>query len=103
MHNDLYFLATTCEPQYCGHIDKHLVGYATMQFMEKGSIELAYDDQAYLLEGAWFWPAHPGPRIRFHVAPGHQSWFHRHLGFQGPLINRWKASGLWPQGPQTAP
>jgi len=97
------FLATTREPHCAVSIDKYLDGYSTIQFMSEGGVALAYDDCSYLLEGAWFWPAYPGPRTRFHVAPGHQTWFHRHVGFQGPLVHEWAAAGLWPEGPQPAP
>ena len=97
------FLATTREPHCDIHIDKHLDGYSTIQYMSAGGVALAYDDQAHLLEGAWFWPAYPGPRTRFQAAPGHASWFHRHVGFQGPLLHQWAAAGLWLEGPQPAP
>ncbi len=97
------FLATTRERHCAVSIDKHLDGYSTIQFMSAGGVALAYDDRSYLLEGAWFWPAAPGPRTRFHVAPGHRTWFHRHVGFQGPLVHQWAAAGLWPEGPQEAP
>lgn len=105
MHNesDLIFLATTDAPQSRIRVDKHLVGYATIQFMARGGVEVSYDTQTYRLEGAWFWPAHPGPLIRFHVAEGYPHWHHRHVGFQGPLVGRWMAAGLWPDAPQPAP
>lgn len=103
MDPDLTFLAATCEPNCSIRVDKHLVGYSTIQFMERGGVSLAYDDAEYLLEGAWFWPAHPGPHIKFHAAPGHANWFHRHVGFSGSLVSRWVASGLWLAAPQSAP
>jgi AraC-like DNA-binding protein len=99
----IVFLATTCNPNCTYRIDKHLDGYCTMQYMQRGGIELAYDDREYTIEGSWFWPAHPGPRTRFHVAPGYADWFHRHVGFRGPLTLEWMARGLWPAGPQPAP
>ena len=40
--------------------------------MSAGGVALAYDDRAFLMEGAWFWPAYPGPRTRFHVCAGAQ-------------------------------
>jgi len=99
----IVFLATTYSPQ-CRHlVDKRLDGYYTLQFMESGAVSLAYDDRSYLLEGAWFWPAYPGPLIKFHVAPGHDTWFHRHVGFRGPLVAEWIAAGLWLQEPQPMP
>ena len=103
MDSDLIFLATSYAPKSRIHIDKHLVGYSTIQFMERGGVALAYDDREYTLAGSWFWPAHPGPRVRFHPTPGHDGWFHRHVGFCGPQISRWIAQGLWPDCPQPAP
>lgn len=104
MHDPaIIFLATTYAPRCAVQIDKHLEGYSTIQFMASGGVTVAYDDRAYQLEGAWFWPAFPGPRTRFHAAPGHKTWFHRHVGFQGPLVSQWTATGLWPEGPQPAP
>lgn len=103
MNDGLTLLATTHAPECSVRIDKYLVGYSTLQFMERGGVSLSYDDTAYTLEGAWFWPAHPGPRTRFHAAPGYDSWFHRHVGFSGPLVSHWIAQGLWPECPQPAP
>jgi AraC-like DNA-binding protein len=87
----------------CTHkIDKHLDGYYTIQFMTTGGVELFYDDQRYQMEGAWFWPAYPGPHIRFHVALGYASWEHRHVAFRGPLVQQWITEGLFPTCPQPA-
>ena len=95
-NQNLMFLATTREPSYNYTIDKHLQGYYTMQFMSAGGVELSYDDNFALLEGAWFWPAYPGPRLKFHCAAGYTSWFHRHVGFSGDLVFDWIENGLWP-------
>jgi AraC-like DNA-binding protein len=103
MHDDLVFLASSYMPATNQRIDKYLVGYATIQYMQSGGVFLAYNEREYQLEGAWFWPAHPGPRIKFHAAQGYESWFHRHVGFQGALFHRWVAQGIWPNGPQVAP
>ncbi|GAB4463016.1 MAG: hypothetical protein OHK0029_30970 [Armatimonadaceae bacterium] len=101
--DDLTFLAYTYAPTCHLRLDKHLVGYYTLQFMERGSIELAYDETWQTLEGAWFWTAFPGPRLRFHPARGHSAWFHRHIGFQGPRVQNWIAQNLWFTGAQAAP
>lgn len=101
--DDLTFLGTTRTPASRLRLDKHVVGYYTLQYMEYGGVDLAYDDRWTRMEGAWFWPAYPGPRLRFHVAPGYDCWFHRHIGFHGPRVARWIASGLWPTEAQPAP
>lgn len=84
-------------------VDKHFEGYHTVQFMTDGAVEIFYDEQHYELRGQWFWPAYPGPHIRFHAARGVHSWDHRYVAFNGPLVNRWKAAGLWLPAPQLMP
>jgi AraC-like DNA-binding protein len=101
--DELIFLASTRSPLCSQRLDKHVVGYYTIQFMEQGGVDLAYDDRWRRLEGSWFWPAYPGPRLRFHAAEGYSTWFHRHVGFRGPRVQRWIASGLWPTDAQPAP
>jgi AraC-like DNA-binding protein len=99
---DITFLAWSQVPQCLQLIDKHLIGYSTIQYMERGAVELSYDRREYRMEGSWFWTAYPGPRIRFTSADG-QRWHHRHVGFKGPLVSRWVADGLWPTEPQPVP
>ena len=99
----MILLGVTYAPECRSRIDKHLDGYYTIQYMSSGAVELAYDDDQHLMEGSWFWPAYPGPRTVFHCAPGHDHWFHRHVGFSGELVFEWIDSGLWLTGPQRAP
>lgn len=103
MAEDLVFL-------HCGHmptcdrrVDKQFDGYFTLQYMVAGGVELFYENDRHLLHGQWFWPAHPGPHIRFHAAPGLQTWHHRYVAFKGPLVSRWIAGGLLLEKPQAAP
>jgi len=103
INSDLAFLACSNHPNVWQVIDKHLVGYSTIQYMERGAVQLAYDDRRYLLEGSWFWPAYPGPRIFFTSARPEETWHHRHVAFHGPLVSHWIAEGLWPTGPQSVP
>jgi AraC-like DNA-binding protein len=103
MNDDLIILAASSSPECRNTLDKHLHGYATIQYMARGGVRVAYDETWHDLEGQWFWPAHPGPRIRFEPHPDHPSRHHRHIGFQGALWNRWRAAGLWPETPQAAP
>lgn len=61
MREELVLLATSNSPNARVLVDKHLHGYATIQFVEKirGGVFLAYDDEEYLLEERqWFFPAH---------------------------------------------
>ena len=103
MH-DLIFLATSRVEQNRSFLDKYLDGYATIQFSPRGGVEVGYDERWYCLTGgAWFWPAHPGVRLRFRPAPGYETWPHRHVGFRGALVEEWRASGLWLETPQSAP
>ena len=105
MRDELILLASSHTPRNVGGIDKQLAGYSTIQYVRRieGGIFLSYDaDEVELTEGEWFFPAHPGPRIRFHPLYGGH-WEHRHVGFQGPLVERWRAEGLWPERAQPAP
>jgi AraC-like DNA-binding protein len=106
--NDLIFLHSRHEPDCRARVDKHFDGYYTLQFIERGggAVEVWYGDARYGLDardGAWFWPAYPGPRIRFHAAPGYALWQHRYAAFQGPRVARWIADGMWPTRPLPAP
>ena len=103
--NDLTFLHGTSRPDCDARVDKHFVGYHTLQFAQFGGVELFYEAQRFLLAPgqAWFWTAHPGPRIRFHAAPGQATWSHRYIAFRGPRVAHWIAEGLWPDTPQSAP
>lgn len=104
MNFDLTFLHCRATPFCDARVDKRFENYFTLQFMESGAIELLYDDARHeLREGAWFWPAFPGPRIRFHTAREVTSWNHRYAAFAGPLVEHWQRAGLWPDAPQPAP
>jgi AraC family transcriptional regulator of arabinose operon len=100
MAEDLPFLHMGFTQECIARVNKHFDGYFTLQFMSAGGIELFYDNRAYTLEGSWFWPAMPGPHIRFHPwEPKHEFWTHRYVAFKGPLVQRWHAAGLYPDGP----
>jgi AraC-like DNA-binding protein len=100
----LTFLYGESVPRCTHRIDKHFEGYSTLQFMSGGgSVELAVDEREWRLEGRWFWSAYPGPRVRFHVAPGSKAWQHRYIAFRGTLVGRWMDEGLFPIDPQLAP
>jgi AraC-like DNA-binding protein len=104
MSADLIFLAASRADRNRSFLDKYLNGYATIQFSPSGGLEVGYDDNWFTLTGgAWFWPAHPGERIRFRPAPGYETWPHRHVGFRGPLVEKWREEGLWIERPQRAP
>jgi AraC-like DNA-binding protein len=102
---DLVFLHSNRTVFCDAHVDKWFDGYWTLQFAAEGGVEAFYDDTHYLLPAgeAWFWPAYPGPHIRFHPTPGRLTWDHRYVAFQGPRVVRWIAEGLYPTVPQRAP
>jgi AraC-like DNA-binding protein len=83
-------------------VDKKFEGYHSLQFMASGRVDLFYDRQGHALRGRWFWPAYPGPHIRFFAAKGCSTWSHRYVAFTGPLVGRWASEGLMPRGPQPA-
>jgi AraC-like DNA-binding protein len=71
--------------------------------MARGQLELQYGPRQYSMSGGWFWPAGPGPRVKFHLASGCPWWEHRYVAFQGALVNEWIAAKLWPEAPQLLP
>jgi AraC-like DNA-binding protein len=101
----LVFLHCGCTPECAATVDKRFDGYHTLQYAERGGVELAYGDRWRLLPWGepWFWTAYPGPHIRFHAALGRAWWAHRYVAFRGPRVARWVAEGLWPEEPQPAP
>src|SRR4051812_33520237 len=102
MADDLIFLHGRATPQCDAIVDKHFDGYYTLQYMDRGAIDLSYDEQAYRLEGEWFWPAYPGPHIKFRAAAGTKTWSHRYVAFRGPAVGRWIADRLLLTEPQRA-
>jgi AraC-like DNA-binding protein len=103
MPSALTFLAGQRFRGCTARLDKRFEGYFTLQFIEAGGVELFFDDRRHVLEGPWFWTCYPGPRVRFHPAPGHATWEHRYVAFRGPLVARWAKQGLFPLPPQRAP
>jgi AraC-like DNA-binding protein len=98
--DDLTFLHSAHFPRCAARLDKRFEGYHSLQFMASGEVDLFYDRQRHALRGRWFWPAYPGPRIRFFAAAGCSTWSHRYVAFAGPLVGRWASEGLMPRGPQ---
>ncbi len=99
MRSELRFLHSTHNPHCAAVVDKHFDGYHTLQFMTRGAIHLRYGDAHHELEGSWYWPAMPGPHIRFRATEKAKWWDHRYVAFQGPLVDRWIDAGIFPAGP----
>jgi AraC-like DNA-binding protein len=100
--DDIVFLHSASFPHCAERVDKHFEGYHSLQFMSSGKVDLYYDRQFHSLHGRCFWPAYPGPRIRFHPATNDSTWAHRYVAFTGPLVGRWSSEGLMPRSPQPA-
>jgi AraC-like DNA-binding protein len=106
MRDELVLLASSRVKDAHVLVNKHLHGYATIQFATDivGTAVISYDDDIYeLTSGDWFFPAHPGPLIRFNTKHAGESWFHRHIAFSGPLVEKWRSMGIWLEKPQQAP
>lgn len=97
MHADLIFLHGRHVERCIASVDKHFE-YHTLQLMTAGGVELFYDDRRVEMHGAWVWPCHPGPWIRFHEWPRGEPWEHRYMAMTGPRVAGWVAEGLWPVG-----
>jgi len=106
MRDELILLASSRRKEAYVLVDKYLQGYATIQFATNivGTAVISYADEVYeFSEGDWFFPAHPGPHIRFNSKHAGETWFHRHIGFSGPLVDKWRSAGIWLERPQLAP
>lgn len=99
MPADLIFLHGRHRPRCIATVDKRF-DYYTLQLMSRGCVELFYDEQRTLMEGAWLWPCHPGPHIRFAEWPRGRSWEHRYIAMTGSRVHVWEADGLWPAAPE---
>lgn len=84
-------------------IEKRFVGYCSLQYVTAGAVSLSYNRKPWHLDPGWIWPCNPGPHIAFHAAPGQRHWYHHHVAVRGPLLDHWRAEGLWPVEPQAAP
>ena len=98
---DCRFLHGAETPFCTAVVDKHFVGYSTMQFITRGELTLSYNTRRFDLSGRWIFPAVPGPLIRFGRQPGCASWHHRYVAVTGPLVDHWRSEGLWPEGPES--
>lgn len=101
--DDCIFLHGSATPRCTARVDKHFVGYCSLQFIAAGAVELAYNARTWHLPAGWLWPCIPGPRIRFHAAVGHAWWSHRYVAVRGPLVDAWRRDGLWPEEPLPVP
>ena len=101
--DDLQFLHGQLTSHCVARVDKHFVGYYTLQYATRGGVELFYGQERHEILVPTFWPASPGPRIRFHALPPFGWWEHRYIAFRGPLADAWLIQGLYPSGPQAAP
>lgn len=101
--DDCVVLHGHATPRCAARIDKRFVGYGSLQLCSAGAVELWYGERSWLLGPGWLWPCLPGPRIRFHPAPGHAWWHHRYVAVRGPLFEAWRRDGLWPETPLAQP
>lgn len=99
----LTFLHCRHDPACTAVVDKHFVGYCSLQLITRGRVQLSYDDRRHTLGRRWAWLCYPGPHIRFHPCPGEPSWEHRYVAFTGPLLARWREAGLLGFEAQRAP
>jgi AraC-like DNA-binding protein len=100
---DLRFLHWLRTERCTALMDKRFVGYSTLQHIAAGQVDLAYAGHWRSYGPGWFWPHHPGPRIALRPSAQPGWWTHCYVAVSGPLLERWRADGLWPTAPQPAP
>lgn len=101
MLDDLTPLHHAFFPACTARVAKRFEGYWTMQLLTAGSVHLAYDGRAQVLDRPAVWTCYPGPWITFHAAKPNGVWDHRYVAFLGPRVAQWQAEGLWFEGYQT--
>lgn len=99
LKRELVFLHGNHRPQCEAIVNKHYIGYYTLQYITEGKVELFYNDNRYTLHPGTFWMGYPGPLIRFHSAFPGAFWNHRYIAFTGVLVQRWEGHGLIPRIP----
>jgi len=95
----LHFLFGQFVPKCTHFIDKRFDGYHVLQFSNGGGVELTIDDETFAMQGRWWWSCYPGPRIAFKALSPGRHWVHRYVAFQGTMVDRWIADGLFPIPP----
>ena len=99
MVSDLIFLHGYQTPECAASVDKRFT-YHTLQLMTRWGVELFYDEARHAMSGAWMWPCHPGPHVRFQAWPRASTWEHRYVAFAGPRVIEWEVEGIWLTEPQ---
>ena len=95
--SSLHFVGKSEVPHCRAVIDKHFVGYSSLQLVYRGSVRLRYQSKSYTLAAPAIWPCNPGPHIFFE--PVEMDWHHFHVAVTGPLLDQWRSEGLWPEQP----
>ncbi len=74
-------------------IDKTFPDYWTINYNYEGEVTLQLDDgPVYTLKSPVVWISFPGQRFRFGKKQG--TWYHSHLSFRGPRIQKYLQEGL---------
>ncbi len=97
MRTGLQFLHGGETQQCTAIVDKRFIGYSSLQYTHKRGITLHYNSQRHHLAEPAVWPCNPGPHVFF--KPIARSWHHFYVAVTGPLLDEWRADGLWPEQP----
>ncbi len=93
MRNRLLFISNAYVPECNAIVDKHFDGYYSLQLSVKGNVHLSYDKMEFEISPGTFWPAYPGPHIKF--SPVEKYWSHYYVSFKGALVQDWLTEGLF--------
>ncbi len=93
MRNRLLFISNAYVPECNAIVDKHFDGYYSLQLSVNGNVHLSYDTTKYEITPGTFWPAFPGPHIKF--SPVTKQWSHYYVSFKGALVQDWLTEGLF--------
>jgi AraC family transcriptional regulator of arabinose operon len=100
--SDLIFLHAMKIPRCNARVDKRFEAYGSLQFVQRGAVELFYDNTRHLIEAPAFWTCYPETSIRFHGYQG-RTWHHRYVAIRGTGLVHLRRCGLFFLGIQPCP
>lgn len=95
---DVQVLFAARLPRQLGSVDKYYNEYWALHAVLDTQAALRIGSQSWALSGSWIWGGYPGPRITF-APSGRLPRLHWRISLSGAGLRRWRAEGLWPDGP----
>lgn len=82
---------------------KYFENYYAFCMINRGKVNLSYDQQKMTLEAGNTFLFYPGPLISFSPFSANDSWEHRYVAFKGSRVDFWNEHQLLSKDPQKSP